>query len=1036
MKRSSFARLFWPLFAGVFPTLQATEAPVQFGREILPILSDRCFYCHGPDDKSRKADLRLDSLEEASRDLGGYKALEPGNPEKSTLLQRMVSSDRDEVMPPPKVHKPMKPEEVEVFRRWIRQGAKYDRHWAFVVPVRPQVPELEGTLGKWVRNPVDAFVAKRLQAEGLQPAPQAPVYTLARRAALDLTGLPPSPERVEALAKELADPKKAEAAWTAYVREQFQSPHYGERMGMFWLDASRYSDTDGFQVDDTRTNWPWRDWVIASFNRNQPYDAFTLEQFAGDLLTEATPEQKMATCFHRNHMTNGEGGRDPEESRVDYVIDRVNTTGTLWLGLTMGCAQCHTHKFDPILHTNYYQLSAFFNSINETGAAGKKAEPYLPFKSPYAQRAVEEAQKLVDSRKSQETLAAKAAEAPFLDWLRARRLEVKDGFVAWHTLQATALETNEGSTLTQAADGIVSVSGKNPDQDDYRLIGGTGLKRITGLKLEVLPDASMPAGGAARSEAGLFVLTDIKVQIRARGASQGREVNVVAAVADYSADPKKHNGYGSVLHTFDDDPRNGWANFDTDPTLPHTAVWAFAEPETLLPDEEVVLELRQRALLPRHTLGRFRLALTDQAGPTPRSLEGAPLEQLAALGGAENQPVPAKLTNLLREQFLSDFGPYRPAKEALDRAQEHLAEMRRASEKVQVMVLSERDKARQTHVLERGQWDKPGEVVEPGVPTAIAPWTQGERKSRVELARWLTDPQNPLTARVTVNNLWQLLFGEGLVRTPEDFGVQGEPPTHPELLDWLAMELIESGWNVRHVFRLMATSATYRQSSNVSEELRTRDPANRLLARGARFRMPAWMLRDSALQVSGLLNEALGGPPVRPYQPSGVWEDITMGRFKYRASEGAEQYRRTVYAFWRRSASPTFLFDSAQRRVCEVRLPRTNTPLQALTLMNDLTYLESARVLASNALLKAPEAPVNGIFERVLSRKPAGEELEVLKAKYATALKWYRANPLEAKKAVHHGQSEPAAGLKVPELAAATLVATLVLNLDEAITRE
>lgn len=382
MKRSFLPRVFSLFFAAVGQALAAPEAPVQFGRDILPILSDRCYYCHGQDDKSRKAELRLDSLEEAGRDLGGYRAIDPGNPAKSVLLERMVSKDTDEVMPPTKVHKPMKPEEVEVFRRWISQGAKYDRHWAFVPPSRPEVPVLEGPLAQWVRNPVDAFVGKTLQSEGLEPSPEAPAFTLARRASLDLTGLPPKVERVAALTKDLAEPTKREATWTAYVREQFQSPHYGERMGMFWLDAARYSDTDGFQADETRTNWPWRDWVIGSFNRNQPYDEFTLEQFAGDLLPEATSEQKLATCFHRNHMTNGEGGRDPEESRVDYVIDRVNTVGTLWLGLTMGCAQCHTHKFDPILHSNYYGLSAFFNSIDEDGAAGKKLSLISPTNRP------------------------------------------------------------------------------------------------------------------------------------------------------------------------------------------------------------------------------------------------------------------------------------------------------------------------------------------------------------------------------------------------------------------------------------------------------------------------------------------------------------------------------------------------------------------------------------------------------------------------------------------------------------------------------
>jgi hypothetical protein len=1009
---------------------------VQFGREILPILSDRCFHCHGPDEKSRKADLRLDSLEEASRDLGGYRAIEPGNPEKSAVITRMLSADPEEVMPPRKTHKPMKPEEVAVFRRWIAQGARFERHWAFVAPGRPPVPVLGGEWSGWVKNPVDAFVAKRLEESGLRPTPEAPVHTLARRASLDLRGLPPAPARVAELGKQLEDPAKREAAWTDYVREQFQSPHFGERMAMFWLDAARYSDTDGYQGDDTRSNWPWRDWVIGAFNRNQPFDEFTLEQFAGDLLLEPTPEQRIATCFHRNHMTNGEGGRDPEESRVDYVIDRVNTVGTLWMGLTMGCAQCHTHKFDPILQSNYYQLSAFFNSIDETGAAGKKAGPYYPYQSPFASRALEEARKLVETRKGEEEVAATQAEPEFARWLAARRAEARPGYSAWHTLRVAGVETNEGTTLTQAEDGVVSATGKNPDQDDYRLTGGAGIGRIAGLKLEVLPDAALPSGGAARSDSGVFILTDIKVQIRARGASQGREVSVVAAKADYSADPKKHNGYGDVKHTFDDDPRNGWANFDTDPKLGHTAVWAFAEPEVLGPEEEVLVELRQRALLPRHTLGRFRISLTDHAGPATRTLGPAPMEELAAANLPAEEGVPEKLRGMLREQFLADHAPYRPAREALDAAKEHLAAMKSASEKVQVMVLAEREKPRETHVLVRGQWDKPGERVEPGVPTAIAPWTQGERRTRLELARWLMDRQNPLTARVVVNHLWTLLFGDGLVRTPEDFGVQGEAPTHPELLDWLAVELVESGWNVRHVLRLLATSATYRQGSQASEALLTKDPANRLWARGARFRMPAWMLRDSVLAASGLLNPVLGGPPIFPYQPAGVWEDITMGRFKYRPSEGADQYRRTVYAFWRRSASPTFLFDSAQRRVCEVRLPRTNTPLQALTLMNDQTYLESARVLAEQALVRSKRNSVEAIFEQVLSRKPRPEELSVLQKRHAEALRWYAANPEEARRAVAHGKSPVNPALKATEVAAASLVASLVLNMDEAITRE
>ena len=1012
------------------------DAPIHFGRQILPLLSDRCFHCHGQDEKGRKADLRLDSLEEASRDLGGYRAIVPGHPDQSALLQRMNSSDKDEIMPPPKTHKPMKPEEITLFRRWIQQGARYEKHWAFVPPTRPPVPQLSGELAAWVRNPIDSFVAQKLQNNGLRPSPEAPAHTLARRASLDLIGLPPQPERVRELALSLANPKQREAAWTAYVREQLQSPHHGERMAMFWLDAARYSDTDGFQADETRTNWPWRDWVVAAFNRNQPYDAFTLEQFAGDLLPEATPEQKLATCFHRNHMTNGEGGRDPEESRVDYVLDRVTTTGSLWLGLTLTCAQCHTHKFDPIPQNEFYQLSAFFNSINETGAAGKKAAPYLPYPSPHSERAITEAQRQFDLRKTDEEKAASESEPAFQQWLDTLRLSPANR--VWEPFRFSRLETNEGTSLQQDPRAIITASGALPNQDDYRLIGSTPLHRITGLKLEVLPDPSLPSGGPARSDSGVFILTDIKVQIRPKGASQSREIPVISAVADYSPDPKKHNGYGDIAHSFDDDPRNGWANFDRPPGEPHVAIWAFAQPETLAPNEELIIELRQRALLPRHTLGRFRLSLTDHAGPAVRSIEPAPLEIWNALSNADRQSPPGPLRTRLKEQFLFDHEPYRPFKEFLEQARSNLSDTKALVEKLQVMILQERAEPRPTHVLLRGQWDKHGEAVTPGVLSAIAPWNQGERKSRIELARWLTDRSNPLTARVTVNHLWQLLFGEGLVRTPEDFGLQGEPPTHPELLDWLAVELMDNHWNLRHLLRLIATSATYRQSSNSTPTLLAKDPANRLLARAPRFRLPAWMLRDSALHLSGLLNPTLGGPPVRPYQPPGVWEDITMGRFKYRPTEGPEQYRRTLYAFWRRSASPAFLFDNAQRRVCEVRAPRTNTPLHALTLMNDLTYREAARVLAERVLekTKATASPANALFERVLLRKPSLAESEVLEQQFSKALAWYGSNPEQARKAIRQGQSTPSPQLPPERLAATALIASLILNMDETLNRE
>jgi len=874
----------------------------------------------------------------------------------------------------------------------------------------------------------------------LEPTPEADRRTLIRRLSLDLIGLPPTLEEVEAF---LNDQKPD--AYERLVDRLLQSKHHGERLAMDWLDAARYSDTDGFQGDAERTNWPWRDWVVNAFNANQPYDQFTIEQFAGDLLPKPTPEQILATAFHRNHMTNGEGGRDPEESRIDYVIDRVNTTGTVWLGLTLGCVQCHTHKFDPIDHAEYYSLSAFFNSIDEDGRAGTNAKPYLAYESPFVPRAVAEAKQALAQREAEERAARDAAQPKFARWLDRKVEEVRSGYHAWHPFQGDALETNAGTPLERAKDGIIVAGPRNPKHEDYRVIGQptSKLARITGFRLEVFPDPAHTNGGLSRSSTGHFILTDVKVLAHNEASAQDREINIASAIADASADPKKNNGYGDVKGTLDDDPRNGWATFGSDPKEPRVAIYAFADPLILDPDEKLIIELRQRSTQGEHNIGRFRLSLTDQPGEVVNTLEPAPLEQLGNARPLDPSQLPAPLRARLFEQFLADYPPYAEPRHALERARDHLAAMEKAK-KTRVMVLAERPKPRESHVLLRGVWDKKGPKVEPGVPTAVAAWPEGETRSRLGLAHWLASPQNPLTARVAVNRYWQMLFGAGLVRTPEDFGRQGEPPTHPELLDWLAVEFMESGWDTRHILRLIATSATYRQGSQASETLQSLDPENLRLARGARFRLPSWMIRDAALQASGLLNPTVGGPPVRPYQPAGVWEEISMGRNKYVPSEGPDQYRRTLYAFWRRSAAPSFLFDSAQRRVCEVRTPRTNTPLHALTLLNDLTYVESARALAEQALdAKTDDAGrLEQIVSRVLSRPPSTLECQVLGRELERARTYYQAHPDEAQQWLAHGQRRPrlAPGAdprtNAANLAGYAVVANMVLNLDEAMNRE
>ena len=1033
--------------AALCPLAVTTASEIRFGRDILPLLSENCFACHGPDEGHREADLRLDTRE------GLLAAVDLAKPAASELLARITATDPDVQMPPPSAHKkPLTPGQVQLLTDWLAAGAPWGSHWAFEPPVRPALP------AGGERHPVDAFVAEGLARAGLSFAPQAPPHVLARRAAFDLTGLPPDAADVLVL-EAAAAAGTFETAWVAFVKKLLASPHYGERMAIWWLDVARYADTDGFQSDATRTNWPWRDWVVEAFNTNLPFDQFTVEQTAGDLLPGATAAQRLATCFHRNHMTNGEGGRDPEESRIDYVIDRVNTTGTTWLGLTLGCCQCHSHKYDPVSQHEYYSLAAFFDSIDENGQAGRAAKPYLAVESPHVARAVAEAEALVAARKPAHDMARKAAEQPFAAWVAAEHARVRQspGFTAWQPLTVANVSASEGTQFTVEPDGTVQAHGPEPFQDDYFVAATTPLERITGLKLEVFRHPSHTGGGFGRGPQGHFVVSDLKLRIDEEGSSLVRELAIAGAVADHSDDPKKHQGYGAVKDVLDDDPRNGWSTREQPAAERHVAVFALAEPLVLAANERLVVELRQRSTLGGANVGRFRISATASAGPAVTTLAEPPLEGLARIErlGEKLEHLPDALRKQLMAEFLADHEPYQVAKRALDVANRQLNEAQ-AARKVDVMVLAEREKPRTTHLLLRGVWDAKGDVVTQGAPAALdgmSVMLPGRPATRFDLANWLVAPTNPLTARVAVNHLWQIAFGAGLVRSPEDFGLQGERPTHPELLDWLAVEFRERGWDVKQLLELVLTSRTYRQDSAVSADLAARDPANRLLARGPRYRLPSWMLRDQALAAAGVLNPALGGPPVRPWHPPGVWEELFMGRFTYEPSAGPAQHRRTLYAFWRRSIAPTFLFDSAQRRTCEVNLPRTNTPLQALTLLNDLVYLEAARGLAERSLATLASASggepgrlVAAMFHRVLFRAPTERERDVLVREFARARGRFTADEAAAAKylaatdpggifdalpATTGGQAPPTA-----DRAAATLVASLILNLDEALIHE
>jgi len=996
---------------------------VSFGREILPVLSDNCFSCHGPDESHRKAGLRLDQREAAIK----LRAIIPGRADASELIARVITKDADDLMPPADSHKePLTSKQISQLKRWINEGAEWGRHWSFEKPDRPSLPLNDV-------HPIDAFVRTRLTKNKLPLAKPAAPHTQLRRISYDLTGLPPTREESAQFRKNPSD-----QAWEDSIDRLLASRHFGERMAMWWLDAARYADTDGFQQDKTRNNWPWRDWVVEAFNANLPFDQFTIEQFAGDLLPKATEEQKLATCFHRNHMCNGEGGRHPEESRIDYVLDRVNTMGTVWLGLTLGCTQCHSHKFDPVSQHDYYRLSAFFNNLDEDGRAGSGAKPFMKYQSPYAERAVKEAETWLKKVKPIRDASRVAAMERFKPWLEERVREVKNGFTNWHVAKAVSLHSVEGTELAQNEQGIVRAGGLNPFQDDYHLRIRPTLKRITGLRLEVFPDPTHTGGRLSRGDSGNFILSDVKLMLRRDGSSQVRDIEFAKAVASIEKGKVKGRNYGKIGDTLDDDPRNGWTVEEKDTTNTLTGVFALAEPLSLARGEELVFVMLHRSTTGDANIGKFRISVTDQTGNAVRSLKPMPMKLLAEAKPQDGNSVTGALRSSLFEQFLVDDADWQRKKAAYDEANSQLSEFKRAAGKLNVMVMADRKETRDSHVLIRGVWDKKGDIVRPAVLPEILQHPASQTTNRLALAKWLVSKDNPLTARVIMNQLWQLMFGAGLVRTPEDFGLQGEQPTHPELLDWLAVEFMESGWDIKHVLKTIAMSATYRQSSEVTPVLLELDPENRLLARAPRFRLPSWMIRDGALKAAGLLNPAIGGPPVRPYQPPGVWKENFMGRFIYKPSVGPAQFRRTLYAFWRRSSAPTFLFDSSQRRTCEVRPRRTNTPLQALTLLNDLSMLEASRHIAANALAGGtkPAARVRFIFETAVGRSPLQTEAKIAFGELQQAQKFYRENPEAASAFLDRGQTILAQHNQPAELAAATLVASMILNLDEAITHE
>ena len=1008
---------------------------VEFNRDVRPILADKCFACHGPDAARRQADLRLDLRDAAVQ----ARAIVPNSPTESLLVNRILSGEPHEVMPPPESNKRLSETEKALLQRWITEGAEYQGHWAFIPPQSPAIPSVTG-MGP-ITSPIDQFIRQRLQQERLEPSPEADRVTLIRRLSFDLTGIPPTPAEVDAFVAD-ASPD----AYEKLVDRLLASPRYGERMAMPWLDYARYADSNGFQTDSSRQMWRWRDWVIQAFNRNLPFDQFTIEQLAGDLLEQPSQDQLIATGFHRNMRLNGEGGRIVEEWFAETVIDRVETTGLTWLALTVGCSRCHDHKYDPLTQKEFYQLFAFFNSIEETGVLDSDGGPRSSGNSrpiltvPTEAQLAQQQQLEAEITAADQQVAATRQELPRLqqEWEVKFAKQIGETKAAWLPLEPTSVVSRGGATVKRLEDGSWLAGGVNPDHDQYTITAPLQASEFSGFRLEVIPDDSFPNRSLGRASNGNFVLTGVEAELTAPSLSKPVPISFVKAAASY-----EQKGYevGSIVSV----PSGpGWAVDGNDPAkrLTRTAMFLPATVITVPKDATLVIRLKHDSNFAAHQIGRFRLARTELP-PAVVKLEGTevPPAVLAAL------KLPATDRSAAERDALAAYfrdqadHPHRRAVAAAAEARKRLADLQAMLPTT--MVMKELPKPRDAFILKRGEYDKPGDKVERALPAALPPLPSDMPVNRLGFARWLVSPSHPLTARVWVNRQWEKFFGTGLVKTVDNFGLQSEPPSHPELLDWLATEFVRLNWDMKELQKTIVMSDTYRQSSYVSPQLLARDPENRLLARGPRFRLPAELVRDQALAASGLLVEKLGGPSVRPYMPVGVWDETSKyGDLRmYKADTNDGLYRRTLYTIWKRTAAPPtmLMFDSPSREVCTVKRSRTNTPLQALALLNEVTYLEAARVLAQNMLVQGGDSPRERIiwgFRRVVSRMPNEAELAILISGLEKQLAKYQARPQEAQQLIALGQSKPPAELKPAELAAYTLTANVLLNLDEVVTKE
>jgi len=1058
--RSRRLPLIASLVAGLGGTLTAAATPVgevKFNRDIRPILAEACFHCHGPDPASRKAKMRFDREEDFTAKREDGFVIVKGKPQESLLWQRITTKDEDDVMPPPDAHIQLKPEQKELLRRWIEQGGSWQKHWAFIAPERPA--ELKIKNAAWAKSPIDSFVLARLEEAKLEPAPEADRRTLARRLSLDLIGLPPSPEVVDGF---VAD--KSVDAYEKLVDHFLAMPQYGEHRARYWLDAARYADTHGVHFDNYREMWPYRDWVIKAFNTNQRFDQFTIEQLAGDLLPNPTEAQKIATGFHRCNITTNEGGTIEEENLVGYARDRVETTSWVWLGLTSNCAVCHDHKFDPISQRDFYAMSAYFRNTTQSGLDGniKDTPPVLVMPKNEDRKRYDELSPLIETAKKERDVARKAARGNFDDWLKTATVDswdkelakdkapiarlaltgpakdgVLDGVAGEKTLTATSakpVEWVDGGPFGAAAkvNGEMAITypgevGDFEKDKPYSVSAWVKIAKDTpdGAIFGRMDNEDGFRGWDLWLQGGEFSShlihhwNDDALKVRTKGNQVKRDTwQHIAITYDGSAKPAGLKIYvGGKFNGFDTEA-------DTLKSSTRTAApFQLARRKTANLISNIAL---QQIQFYDHVLAVDTIA-RQAATPEVRKL-------LAAAPDKRDGKAIDRLFEVMDDND-------QPLMQAAKKLQDLEGEMKSVRERATVTHVQQEkmNSKAMAYILFRGEYDKRKDEVEPGTYQALHPQASDAPKNRLGLAQWLTAKDNGLTPRVIVNRYWQELFGTGIVKSSEDFGIMGDPPTHPELLDWLAVEF-RSDWDVKRLFKLMVMSATYRQSAVASAQKIEMDPANRLLSRGPRFRMDAEVIRDYALSVSGLLKPIIGGASVKPYQPANVWEVVGMSGSttrNYKQDSGDALYRRSMYSFWKRMAPPAAMevLGAPNREVSCLRRERTNTPLQALVTLNDPQFIEAARVLAEQVLKQSQDKRVAEAGQRILLRPLTAAELTVVKTSHDKLLVHYRAHAEDTKALLAVGERKPDAAIPPAELAAMTMLCNQLLNLDEVLNK-